>query len=255
MSNNSDEETIRTQIKAVLSAEELSSVVYEDVIVTLVKEPKNISELLKKRLSEEHFPCRSLSHVKRVRKDRASGQVYLLLCTTEQLKSLSSIRELEEMSSLFPNAFSKYQLSLSVQKVPKTSPLTLDQFNEWSLLWPLTLHKHEISTPPPSLFSKEQLRHFDSFMQQTIALSHVSRQGVACLVVDPTTMTVVATGKSDITPMHPLKHAIMDAVSNVAQHQLEEVRTRKKRRTEVQYLCTGYDLYVTSAVWLWFTHE
>ncbi len=94
------------------------------------------------------------------------------------------------------------------------------------------------------------------------------------VVVDPLTHTIVAQGVSD--SLHPLKHAVMVAIDNVAVQQgggawnqgkasllqghlsdsglipakEEEINsqdvempTAKRSKKSAQYLCTGYDLY------------
>lgn len=91
------------------------------------------------------------------------------------------------------------------------------------------------------------------------------------IVVDPLTSTIVAQGT--LNPTHPLKHAVMVAINNVAVGQAggawnhgkasllqenmtgtkpaatesdsEDLETPivKRSKKSAQYLCTGYDLY------------
>ena len=84
----------------------------------------------------------------------------------------------------------------------------------------------------------------------------------AAVIVDPVTRQVVAKGYTHSS--HPLKHAVMVCIDAVAVAQgggawntdlAEKVDTSlhdplamtpsKKRKLNQQYLCTGYDAYVT----------
>ena len=64
------------------------------------------------------------------------------------------------------------------------------------------------------------------------------------IIVDPKTNTQLAFA-SDARHLHPLHHAIMQAVESVAEQERNHRKSKKRDRNDVLgYLCTGMDMYV-----------
>lgn len=103
------------------------------------------------------------------------------------------------------------------------------------------------------------------FMEMAITEQQQNQSAVGAVIVDPETGGVVARASS--CPSHPLKHAVMVCIDNVAIAQGggawaakcdsqqggtedpnvtdPDLPPAKKCKIDNRYLCTGYDAYVT----------
>lgn len=117
-----------------------------------------------------------------------------------------------------------------------------------------------------TLFSDEELVLIKQFMVMAIAEQHKDQRAIGAVIVDPDTGDVMARAAS--CPFHPLKHAVMVCIDNIAATQgggawvakcdllqsgsaeepqvvLRSAPPAKKCKLGERYLCTGYDAYIT----------
>eukprot|EP00041_Stephanoeca_diplocostata_P033732 m.1121184 g.1121184 ORF g.1121184 m.1121184 type:complete len:249 (+) comp24398_c0_seq7:351-1097(+) len=183
-------------------------------------------------------------------------------------------------------------LFASVDQVPRSQPLTRAQFEEASKLWPVSFHEdkkisralsHQVFTPLQCQEISRQLQRARDAGAHSgrLETDDVVSDTVGCVLVDPTTGAVVAQGADD-TRSHPLRHATMVAIAQMAQYHVAAEATGfnagasathdagqppLKRRREARqsvangakdavtdntrqangspYLCSGLDLYTT----------
>jgi tRNA-specific adenosine deaminase 3 len=65
------------------------------------------------------------------------------------------------------------------------------------------------------------------------------------LIVNPKTNILLASSNSE-SYQHPLHHAVMVAIAKVAKQEQDSRKIGLKRKEELGYLCTGYDVYLQS---------
>eukprot|EP00122_Pirum_gemmata_P017855 Pgem_evm1s16730 len=75
------------------------------------------------------------------------------------------------------------------------------------------------------------------------SISEVHSKLNSCVLVDPTTNKVL--GKGTDSPFHPLNHAAMVAIGDVAKYQLALCKNQSSQKNVDgdPYLCTGLDAY------------
>jgi tRNA(Arg) A34 adenosine deaminase TadA len=64
-------------------------------------------------------------------------------------------------------------------------------------------------------------------------------------IVHPKTNALLASANSE-SHQHPLHHAVMVAIAKVAKQEQEQRSIGIKRKEDLGYLCTGYDVYLQS---------
>ncbi|XP_008487781.1 probable inactive tRNA-specific adenosine deaminase-like protein 3 [Diaphorina citri] len=231
-------------LKAVLSDEFLGNIPMINVLVDKIKNKKYISSIIS--YMNQICPIPSLQHLKRVRGDEIIIGTRLL----EKNIILEKLCKIEVFTlglSLDP------YLSL----VPAKPPQTKAQFALCNSVWPCNFHPDKTLEKILSgeNFTPESLSTIEAWMKKTLELCQYS--GVCCSIVSPETNKLIAFGKCE-TSSHPMKHAAMVAIDNVAKTQSggawlergDDWRKSDNRNDQLKtekglYLCTGYDVYLT----------
>uniref|UniRef100_A0A8D9F462 Probable inactive tRNA-specific adenosine deaminase-like protein 3 n=1 Tax=Cacopsylla melanoneura TaxID=428564 RepID=A0A8D9F462_9HEMI len=119
-------------------------------------------------------------------------------------------------------------LDLYPATVPSKPPRTKAQFQSCHTVWPCNFHPDKILEKILSgvQFTSEALDRMEVWMRK--GLEHCGNEGVGCVVVDPDTNQVIAFG-ADERSRHPMKHAAMVAIDNVAKSQDGGAWTKNKR--------------------------
>lgn len=147
--------------------------------------------------------------------------------------------------------FKKHEFDVKVQTcaVSRHAPLNRQQYTEWNHLWPLNYREDTRLDPK---FTTDDISIIEEHMRYILA-NQSSK--VMCRIVDPSNNKVLAE-KQDSREEHPLHHAVINCVNQVAQNEneLNGGQGRMKRTLDmtteeepkkIAYLCTGYDAYIT----------
>ncbi|KAL6070386.1 adenosine deaminase, tRNA-specific 3 [Balamuthia mandrillaris] len=193
----------------------------------------------------------------------------VLLCSKQKWLEENVAETLSAQINLLPSSSSaggwKELMATAVEEVgvPQHAPLTLQQYREWNVVWPI--HARPMDKPEmwPNNWKQHLLLSMPQHMQQAIELALYARangmRAVGAVVVDPRTNRIIARGfdhsgrhhyrqhrlqqKQQLCPslkIHPLKHAVIECIDEVAR---KELRDHPQRRNH--YLCTDYHLYTT----------
>lgn len=228
---------------------------------------------LSHRFIQRQWPQQQgLEHCKRIRKNVMSeGRITLsvLLCPTSAISEEELERLLNEFS-VGDNVFDRSPIQAI--PVPLYAPLNRTQFESCKHLWPI-IYREDTRLDPK--FNESQINDITTHMQALITKSQNSTSEelpVFARVVDPSNNRVVAEGSDTrAADKHPLHHAVMNCIDNVAQAERDRRQSHKRKlnQTEclseeepdvssrgstpnleetvekVAYLCTGFDIYIT----------
>ncbi|CAG9540259.1 unnamed protein product [Cercopithifilaria johnstoni] len=125
-------------------------------------------------------------------------------------------------------------ISISKVKVPLCKPLTRRQFLWAKQYWPTAFHpnKHYEALLNGNFFTTDEYQKIIGFYLES---EKISNGGSGCVIVDLKGEVVAKSGDRNI----PLGHAVMAAVSDLCE------RHRTIQSDILQYLGTGYDVYMT----------
>jgi tRNA-specific adenosine deaminase 3 len=222
-------------------------------------EPQQCSKLVK-QLSHD-FPLGQgldLTHLKRVRKPKPSGgdadansninknkKQKMRLQVLVGAESVIELDKCQELTEKFG--------PMDVVTIPGRPPESQAEWKEWNETWPTTLlplkweehAQQQLALKPAQV---QQMKH---------AMSQVLQKGTctpSALVMDPVSGTMVATSWNEqqkqgaivLDNNNPLATPILLALQGVSR--LERAAAMAKTTDDFskgQYLCTGYDLYVS----------
>lgn len=139
--------------------------------------------------------------------------------------------------------------------VPRSMPITCIQYEQAQKLWPCKFHpnKRLESILSGKIFDLLQLATIERHMKMALECAKSSNSKVGAIMVDPMNDLIIAQS-GDFRIKHPVKHAVMCVIDEVAKTQGGGAWNSKttsiiSKITSVDkngpYLCTGYDLYVT----------
>lgn len=151
----------------------------------------------------------------------------------------------------------------TIVSVSRHAPLNRQQYEAWKHLWPMTFREDTRQDPK---FTQDDIQQINSHMQALLN----TYTNISARIVDPQTNKVLAEAQDTReADAHPLHHAAMNCIDEVARIQLQDKHGRPKRKaiaieqesdsasedspgaislesaTKVAYLCTGLDLYIT----------
>ncbi|XP_027708937.1 probable inactive tRNA-specific adenosine deaminase-like protein 3 [Vombatus ursinus] len=278
-----EHKTISWQIFPVLSDQHSQGVELVLAYAVPILDKKKTSRLVKEISAV--YPLEGQQHLKRVRActDKASPHpLEMLICLAKPGKEKAE--GLHTLSELLPNKQVDC-CGLGepfLVHVPAHPPLTRMQFEEAKFHWPTAFHedKYVTSALTGHLFSEEEKVKMQTYMKQAIwAAQQGSEKGmkaIGAVVVDPATETVLAVGHDCRSTSNPLLHATMVCIDLIAQGQgrgtynfksypactvsplgnrdpsaskairAGTVRKFESRDDGLPYICTGYELYITS---------
>ncbi|XP_033125919.1 probable inactive tRNA-specific adenosine deaminase-like protein 3 [Anneissia japonica] len=232
------------------------------VNIAEVKDRKEISDLL--RNLEQMCPLEKLKHLKRVKyskRNDGTDKFEIILCPT--VKGENVLQDILSKNICLHKA--------RIANVPAKLPFTRHQFSEASKLWPTKFHedKRLSKLMEGTLFQKEEVDRIYSHMEQALDVAktslHPSQVCIGACIVDPKSNEVVASA-SDHRHGHPLHHAVMVCIDEVAHGQgtgafqkyskhlnytigpgsdAKQPKDQSEDSIKENYLCTGLDLYCT----------
>ncbi|KAJ2719832.1 tRNA-specific adenosine deaminase subunit tad3 [Coemansia sp. Benny D115] len=196
--------------------EELQKLVTEDVY-SITVDPQHTSNLLK--FTGSKLPkLENIEHVKRVKRDAASGKLSVIMCQCRKIEHtglLDIIKDTEWQNH-----------EITRQAVPVTAPYTREQYEEWKAVWPVAFR------PPVKLREeitdddREYVRQSLSTINELLGTQGSDDRKVAVAIGDPKQCKLVAQATDQTRQLrHPLKHAVMCCVGLVAE---AEVAKRSK---------------------------
>jgi len=176
---------------------------------------KNVSSVV--RYLNQKLPAPKLQHLKRVKQDK--GRFWIALDIIEPEEPLEKIQcPAICLTDVLAGLSGKLGPIIKAE-VPNRGPLTRAQFIECSKLWPVNFHpeKNVEKLVSNNVFSDEELQWHQKMMARVLDLSREHGQPSA-LVSDHSREIVVAEGVDD-RKSHPLLHATMAVVEEVAKSQ------------------------------------
>lgn len=213
----------RNEIRAILNDKYYKSLETVQVFTCEINNRKETSRLL--REINEIYNLKELKHLKRVRNE--DGQLKIIITTVREDVS-NSLRE--DVSSTLKELFygtsvdTKGLSEPSVTLVPKNSPLTRQQYEAWSKLWPTGFHedKHITRLLNGEIFDKVELQEMRGYMREAIDAALVGKQKgmspVGAVIVNPKTRNILCKAH-DLSCDHPLQHATMVCIDLVGKLQ------------------------------------
>jgi len=232
--------TLRPVLPSNITTDSIETV---NVFVDTIVDRKFTSNIVKSLAELSKIP--SLTHLKRV-----NNQTVILTLAVD-------FKPDECVTMLKSKGFDFAGLSgqLRTIPVPASMPKTCSQNKRARELWPCNFHpnKQLESILSGEFFDQLQLATIDSHMRVALECAN-NGDGVGAIVVNPLDNEILARSE-DFRVKHPVKHAVMCVVDEVAKTQGGGVWNRFPNMNESlqvtavdkdgPYLCTGYDVYVT----------
>lgn len=191
------------------------------------------------------MPQAKLNHLKRIRRDRNTGQLQIILSTSALYNALPEGKreEIERELELKPEEV----------QVPRISPTTRAELEEMATIWPIAYH--------PSMLeeTKEEVSRLTDEEEQCAvvhgrrAIADAVRAGSrgGCVLVNPNNDKVVSVSgdvlsslKGAGTARDPLLHPVMLCIQGASELLLAGGDAGGLWE-DGQYLCTGLDVYLT----------
>lgn len=240
-------ESDKWQIQAILPDEFVQPTEQCSVIVSEIRDRKQISQILIQLC--QLLPLSKLSHLKRVHNSR------IILCTVSALDEFTNNERVSTASRLectqlseFPSAFSTLQADpqilkqkiaeyLRSHKIPNESidllcvnveivsvaasiPILQWQYKDVMSVWPSKFHpnKRLEQLYAGEMFSSREYDFHSLIMTVGQYLRHALDKNTCGIAVDPRTNSIVAIGFDELD-RHPLMHATMVLIDRVARTQ------------------------------------
>ncbi|KAJ2497669.1 tRNA-specific adenosine deaminase subunit tad3 [Coemansia sp. RSA 1972] len=236
-------------------AEEQQELVTEDVFIARIA-PLQTSRIL--QFAGKSLPkLDGIEHVKRVKRDTLEDNTNGLLVVLCQCKYLDR----SQFDAVVQNT-EWADLEILVVKVPSNPPYTSAQFEQWSQVWPVT-YRPPLKLKRPE-FSPDEKEYVEMCLQTAMQLKSnaadtESRTGAVVMGKLQTRKIVAQAADTTVESGHPLRHAIMNCISLVADREVARLAAEPiddvnavsmKRPHEVcedqdvgGYLCEGLDVF------------
>ncbi|CAG2199427.1 ADAT3 [Mytilus edulis] len=220
---------------------------------TLIKQPEAVLDEVYYRSLElgvnicKHLPLDKLTHLKRVRSNtNQADELQIIVAENYEEDFLTKTwSDLCEKNPVYCHVSKPYMV-----KVPKLPPLTRQQYNNAVQYWPCSFHEDKRITRllNRSFFNAEEVKCIHKNMEEAISVakSSVYKLHIGAVIVDPKSDTIIAKSCDLRQGKHPLQHAVMVAIDQVATVQGGGMWQLSEGDKTGPYLCTGYDLYVTA---------
>lgn len=213
-----------------------------NVFVDTITDRKLTSDIIK-RVQLINPAC--LTHLKLVK----NQTIILMLANNMSLEQCKDALQIMKFDSSGLSGEPK------VVAVPRSMPITCNQYEQSQKLWPCKFHpdKRLESILSGKMFDLLQLATIERHMKMALECAKSTNSAVGAVMVDPTDDLIIAQS-GDFRIKHPVKHAVMCVIDEVAKTQGGGAwdTDTKSSITKISsadktgpYLCTGYDLYVT----------
>ncbi|XP_027200485.2 putative inactive tRNA-specific adenosine deaminase-like protein 3 [Dermatophagoides pteronyssinus] len=202
----------------------------------------------------------SLDHLKRINSKKGNFQIIVSKiressCEMDVDLIQKTIDEMDYDLREFLHGFDPD--NLCIREVAASSPLTRNQFERLSSLWPINFFedKYIAKCLDGSIFSPNYWKRIHELMMETLNMLNNDSSRMSAIIVKDDCKRIVTKTISRID-QHPLDHAVINAVTNVS----EIHRQVKKRLLEDpdsfqcdnninhykdDYLCTNYDCFLS----------
>ncbi|XP_078351703.1 putative inactive tRNA-specific adenosine deaminase-like protein 3 isoform X2 [Oculina patagonica] len=221
---NAEFNRLKTAVpQAVLADEYTRDFQTVQVYAAEIKDKTRTSELI--RILNDKYPLTDLGHLKRVRCLKTGKDTVLQIIL--HLKEDKSIDLLSSSNEIFleQNEITKASFGRPfVVDVAKNPPLTREQFNQASKLWPVNFHedKYVSRALRGELFDEDELVLITKFMRMALTAAEKTNSGkfhVGAVIVDPQRNHPIAVCHDLRCAGHPLQHAVMVCLDLVAHSQ------------------------------------
>lgn len=199
-----------------------TSFTFRKFLIGDIKEPKKLSNVVAKL--HEIYPLKDYyAKFKRVKNLNFSKSTdtnehksfQILLCPKDEFFGLP--KELEGILT----DLNEYELP--IDKILTKKQYELVNKTYWPMSFHLDKHIESLLDQNDKFFSDEQKLKYDFYMRVTLELAESLKVSSAALFVDPRTDVLVALG-IDRRNKHPLNHSTIDALRNVSQRHLTELK-------------------------------
>nr|XP_058940026.1 probable inactive tRNA-specific adenosine deaminase-like protein 3 [Pocillopora verrucosa] len=170
----------------------------------------------------EILPLKELGHLRRVRCHKVNDEslLQIILFVRNEVTADNSFTQLIQQNKTAANFLGEP----FVANVAKHPPLTREQFNQASLLWPVNFHedKYVSRALKGELFNKDEVALIEKFMRMAIVETQnmTSRKfPIGAVIVDPQKNQPIAVCHDLRCAGHPLQHAVMVCLDLVAHSQ------------------------------------
>ncbi|ELP92774.1 tRNA-specific adenosine deaminase subunit TAD3, putative [Entamoeba invadens IP1] len=218
------------KIEAVVSLQEEKSLETVDCVVISISDKTKTSKNI---MNLEDIPF--MSHIKRVRNNKKGLEIVLGTLgeySLEEWKNVCGAHILPQLEGVDVS-------SLKIIKVPKYAPVNKEQYKEFSRLWPCSLQPPTLPTPP---IQKSDFESITNLFLQLFSKYGVpnndcnntekcSTHAKALIVSDKKSIEAIGED-TRIVAHHPLLHATFNTMRGI-------------KRESREYLCTGFEIYVT----------
>lgn len=221
-----------------MAARRAAGVQLISVLVATVP-PREVSGVMASLVERLPLTTR-LGHLKRVRRNRVSNAIEILVGPADDSKVVKVAAE---------PPLGGFEVSRV--DVPRDEPLCVEEMKSFGEFWPVVF-KPSSKTSSPEVSEREAASMLD-FLQQAASLASTSESSHAsgALLVHPESKTVVARAvdaseRSSPSPSHVLRHAVMECIAAAAVPQTGGNADAQSVAASLDlYLCTGLDLYVS----------
>jgi tRNA-specific adenosine deaminase 3 len=165
------------------------------------------------------LPLGNLHHLKRVRKPADGQECEVILAPSPvEARNAGGSSLLEHLPPATAQLLQALNASINIVRVPKVAPDNRGQWEEWCSIWPMPwkvptgVQEQDGETVPAA----EQV-YFEQFMHLVLQRAFSQPHGScnAAVIVDPKRQAIMGLGLPR-QQVHPLSHAVMDAVEAVA---------------------------------------
>eukprot|EP00124_Ichthyophonus_hoferi_P001212 Ihof_evm5s58 gene=Ihof_evmTU5s58 len=242
--------------RAILAKEYTQEVSFVKAYMGKVLDIKSTSRLVKALGAADGLGNDNhLKRVKLISGSQETKEAYLLLCMESALteSKYPTVFELLTSQGVDTSLLGEPELVTVADRAPKTR----SQFEVANAYWPVPFHedKRIRQAMEGKLFTANQLTAIQGHMATALSigkrathelqLAHPKAHALAgAVIVDANFNKILA--KAADSPGHPLDHAIMRCIAQVAEEQNAAMERRGgKSSPEDDYLCGGYNVFIT----------
>jgi tRNA-specific adenosine deaminase 3 len=211
-------------------------------------DPKNTPKLLTLLKSKFEFTSETLRHLKRMQKIKLNDKFVLkvIICPCD---SDFETYTHDDLSNLIKTFLNQEDIKLEKKYIPMNKPFDKEINQEWSdKYWPLLWKGNPIIQELNEINRTINIKKIRKYVNILANLSELQDKElpIVTIFVNPATDTIVATRYDERTSVNPIKHTIMDAITEIANAELKRREARKIQDPHSNnYLCLNYHVYTT----------